>query len=1131
MIQIFTLLLLFGFASEIDFQSARQQFLADVQSYKEVVDVYIAEASKYRNIKMNEEYRQRITNLEKQLTRGNKEVLETVNKYQEKNKDQILLDDVLLMRLAQLEFEKANFDYNENVNKVNSTIEAPDYKKSLEYTTRLLRQYPDSTLADSAEYLIAYIYEEQSDFKKAEAIYSYFLKKYPVSQYYDEVQWRLAELQFENNNIKDARRNYLDLAKRENSKFEFKALYKLGATLFETGLFDWSSKMFVRLYDRLKDDTVSSAERSTLYDETLEYIGLLQRKGISIQLNPEVEALSTKKIQTIFARHGLWKESEKAISDFITKYPNSKHLPDMYARWVDLYEERGQQDRAEEIRTQYFSKLLDNKDWWLANRDNYQERFVAEEQVELNLIASARYLYSKKKWDLAAARYNSFITQYPYDPKSVDAKIELAEIYYSQGKYKTAYSVVADVPVIVMTDSQRDGFFFIQLSSYYALNISAKSSEVKNTMAVMATQYLSNAKNLVRAAGIIKPIAEYLAIGTTAPLALDLLAAYPYDKIEYSTKSVVDLIDTHINIDRRVNRAQTLASLQQKRLEVSLRKLFNLKAYVSADFKITYDDLSFYLSNSDLSRFESASTDLNLKNQSDQNVYALMRAQILRSAGRYSESNAALMEVNIPALKNFSALLQAKNLYDLVDFSGCSKALASIDAIGFKQEYPEYYKLSYDLAWITKGAVAANAPSIALARALASESPIVDHLFRLPSNQKLAYLAKVKGVKGPLMEAVTNKQSCKNIECTYVAWLKAKNQIDIVDDVISAFMPQSDTRWLLAVISDATGSGVLANKADTSENIKNWLQKNQMRFAVSGNHKVLDLLSKWKVPTKDVVIPWDVAMYEWIEWQGGPSITGELQILLQEEKYQDLENKLLLSHQKKSLESGTNLLKYYLFSQNKTKANEVFKTLKDYIDEETYQAMSYVFGFSNEAPSIAQVQNPFITMALAKNDLSNNQAKEAIRRLSSGIKENSNEKMYYYGLLQTLLLLKDEVGASIVAKKAVRNTNSVFAKIADSLLDGTPFIKVNNASIDTMATAILESSPTEPIVDAMRSFVILAKAWLSNTKVNVASIDSFEGWKYLYSANNNADASMVSDPFYSKSLNKIQRGIASEEKK
>ncbi|MCB0347478.1 MAG: tetratricopeptide repeat protein [Bdellovibrionales bacterium] len=1133
MMFILALLPLIGFSLDVDIQSARQQFLKDVEDYNFSVDIYVQEATKYRNIKMNEEYRQRITNLEKELIKGNKEVLKTVDSYKAKNKDQILLDDVLLMRLAQLEFEKANFDYNESVTKVNSKLVSPNYTKCLEYTTQLLRQYPESTLADSAEYLIAYIYEEQADFKKADAIYSYFLKKYPVSKYYDEVQWRLAELQFESDNIKEARRNYLALAKRENSKFEFKALYKLGATLFETGLFSWSSKMFVRLYDRLKNDTVSSAERSTLFDETLEYIGLLERKGVALKLDPEIEALSAKKIQQIFARHGLWSESEKVIKDYIAKYPNSKYLPEMYSRWIDIYQQRKLIDNAEDIRTEYFSKLLDDKSWWLENKDNYQERFLAEEQIEVNLVASARYLVSKKRYDLAINRYKSFLDKYPYDPKSVDARVELAEIYYLQKKYSLAYTTVEEMPEIEMSKAQKDNYYFIKLSSYYAANLQRKSKEINTTMSFLTAQYLNNVQNLDRAASIVKPVAEYFSSKKLYAEANDILAKYPYDRIEYSTKTITDLLDAHLKIDRRGNQSRENERLQQTKLDVSLRKMFNLRPFVSKIFRNTYEDLAYYLSVSDIDGFESVQLPNNMTLE-DQDVQYIMKAQLYRGMGKFVESNQILADVSTQNLKNYSNFINAKNLYDMVDFAGCAALLAGIKSKNFKAEYPEYYKLRYDLAWITSGPEAASSSSILLAKTLQSDIPVVDHMFRLPVSKRKDYLNSAsKGIKGAFVEAYKSKKPCSGtVECTYVTWIKSKSKAGILNDVVDALVQSSDPRWLLGVVADMGADSKLTTNSSVNSKIKEWMQLNQFRFSVAGTYKLTDLLSKWNIRSKDVVIPWDVAMHEWINWQGLASTTGELQILLQEEKYTDLENKLVSLNQRKGLDTGLNLLKYYLFTQNKEKAKQVFDGLHDYIEPNAYGAMSYMFGFSNDYMPSEDSDNSFVIAAKAKQYLSENKIRDSLKLLSSAIQTNPNDKIYYYGLMQSLLLIRDYTAASVVIKRLQRNTGSAFASISDYILNAGSYTKTGIISIDKMADAIANGAEVDIPVNHLSLYVKLARAWLNSTDTDVKNVDSgFDGLTFMYSAISKQKVDSLNNAYFIKSLDKVQRDVASEVEK
>lgn len=415
---------------------------------------------KYRNFKISQTFQQRISEVEKGLKLKSRENIVSIENYLRKSKaDEIYMDDALLMRLAQMYFQSANYVFNERMSNYESELKlfyngktkkapdmpAPDFTKSLTYSQKLLESFPKSPYADSAHYLAAYITEESGQFDKSIGLYKSFVFNYPYSKYRDEVLWRLSELYFDIQNYSQAQKYYKMLVDNSKSEFYYKAEYKLGALNYLQKKYSSSATGFVRLVKSLDIKPLRTPADETLYGEALEYLGLLELRGVKLKFNKKIRKLATNKLIERLERYREYKWARNVYGSYIKKYYFDPSIPIMYEALVQSFEQDGLYNDAEKVRLALNKHLSPNSKWRKKNNKRIQTMFAATDVFESSLLDSARFnaqkaIKSGKRQNLMIAvnYYKKFIKNYKYSEYAPMAAYEMGQLYFQIGKYTPA---------------------------------------------------------------------------------------------------------------------------------------------------------------------------------------------------------------------------------------------------------------------------------------------------------------------------------------------------------------------------------------------------------------------------------------------------------------------------------------------------------------------------------------------------------------------------------------------------------------------------------------------------------------------------------------------------------------------
>lgn len=307
--------------------------------------------------------------------------------------DSRILDKVL-MRLAELYYQKSNEDFLNELQAYDTAIErhekgdsieippepTKDFSKSLELYQQIIDNFPHSNLLDDAFYHKAFILEQLDQKDTALVIYQQVIDEFPDSKYVPDAMMRIGEYYFNPpiNNIEKAIEIYKQILYYKDSPKYDEALYRLGWSYYRLDMYPEAVSYFTILADdveRSKElDPTKKYTNPDLRDESIEYIGISfldygGAKGAAEYLEDiggRTYGLQVlQKIGNVYLEEK--EEYEKAIQAYqilLTMYPGSPQAPEIQNKIVTCYQ------YIEDDRMTYLSRnklYMDYKpgsEWW-----------------------------------------------------------------------------------------------------------------------------------------------------------------------------------------------------------------------------------------------------------------------------------------------------------------------------------------------------------------------------------------------------------------------------------------------------------------------------------------------------------------------------------------------------------------------------------------------------------------------------------------------------------------------------------------------------------------------------------------------------------------------------------------------
>ncbi len=460
--------------------------------------------------KMLEQERQRlIEEQQKDLQRGIDLSKDFLNKKREENEKQ----DLILIRVAEYyieeadaEFEDAMERYNRLYDEYEKQLEAyragkikvepkkpefphKNYEKPIAIYDLILKNFPESDLADDALYNKAYLLEKMNKEEAARQVYQELIDKYPEGEYTPEAYMHLAEFYFQPKlgqtreeairNLRKAALLYKNVIQFKDSPRYDEALYKLGWTYYRLAADNPENYTDAILYFTLviqdiekhrKIDPEGKYVKSNIQPEAMQYLAAcfvdtvyapdgiekitryLQDLGM-----PRFGVKVLSDMGDLYARIVDYNKSIRAYNRLLELYPDYIHAPLIGKKIADVYVLANRPEDAYRQREKVFEMYNPTSEWYAKiEQSDIPERLdvlneaykITEEALRGNLLyklAQAEELEKTGGDSLAA--YSEFaklakkyIEYFPTDKNAYEINWSLAYVLDTElGRYKEAF--------------------------------------------------------------------------------------------------------------------------------------------------------------------------------------------------------------------------------------------------------------------------------------------------------------------------------------------------------------------------------------------------------------------------------------------------------------------------------------------------------------------------------------------------------------------------------------------------------------------------------------------------------------------------------------------------------------------
>lgn len=521
---------------EIIYESYRE-YLKASQDYIATQKEASEQIRDWRKKRLAEIFNEKLDTTEQNLLLSNSNLIEEFNKFLKENGVDSL-DDVLLIRLSQLYFEKANLEFNQKMKKNqerggSGEIPVPDYKKAILFSKLFLAKFPSSVIGDKAYYLLGFASEEMGKPQEAVPYYEGLLKRYPASSFAEEIAWRLGEIYYSETKYAKAEEMYERISKIQGV-FYTKAMYKLGATAFVQKKLEESVQIFQKLIAEIDKYKNKSPEDQAILDESFDYLATILSNNNRIQIAADYQAEVYYRLGLLYKK----KLDEKSMRTvFITaaqKFPNARQLPLIYSELIESFEAAQDTEKANTYRSQFIQVLTQDQKWWAQNEDYKNIVFQTQDLLEFNLIKSAEY-YAEKGYSandmsqlqVAKSRYFNFITKYTWSTYKDYAKLELADLEYFLGNYAQAsnyyFEIVNETSSPTLREEAAYSLIWSEVKKVgYNLNFDSSSGTLQNSQKTVlspeekvfsqaAIFYITKVKTSSRKSRVLYKLAEVYA--------------------------------------------------------------------------------------------------------------------------------------------------------------------------------------------------------------------------------------------------------------------------------------------------------------------------------------------------------------------------------------------------------------------------------------------------------------------------------------------------------------------------------------------------------------------------------------------------------------------------------------------
>ena len=340
---------------------------------------------------------------------------------------------------------------------------AHDYERAVALYLELLRTYPQSPDNDRVLYQLAHAYELGGDLETALRVLDRLVREYPNTSYRDEAQFRRGELMFTMRNYAGAEQAYETVIRSPRpTPYVERSLYMHGWAVYKQGRLEDALQSFFGVLDlklTAPDQTVpladtpglSRADRE-LVEDTLRVTSLcLENLQGAESIPPYVDTplrhgYEYRVYQTLGEMY-LAQERVKDAADtflaFARRYPLHAQAPLLQARVIEIYQQAGFESLALQAKQEYVGRYGARSEFARANPQAWNRGARPLVKAYLTELAHREHAIAQKSHApedrrAAAHWYRELIDSFPQDPEAAPANFLLAELLFEDQRYAEA---------------------------------------------------------------------------------------------------------------------------------------------------------------------------------------------------------------------------------------------------------------------------------------------------------------------------------------------------------------------------------------------------------------------------------------------------------------------------------------------------------------------------------------------------------------------------------------------------------------------------------------------------------------------------------------------------------------------
>jgi len=354
-----------------------------------------------------------------------------------------------------------------------------DYRQSLDYYRKILREFPDYQRLDEVLYYLGRGALEAGRATKDVQLqregvghFTNLTQNYAKSRLIPQALLHLGEYYFETNSLYYAKVNYEKIISNYPAATMYNyALYKLGWVYYNLAEFDKSIEKFHQVVDAIKGESVKGVvefREQALSDLVLAYVEIpdgwrIAKEYYTKEVGEDGAYMRLHTMGELYIAQGKDDDAWDLYYHFIGKWPNGARIPEYYQNIVDLANKKANWKVIEEVVREIMVYFKRNGPWMTANLDqNPESAETALKMLEELVFYVANHYHvegdkldqkgdkrgSEALFSKAAEYYDEYLKIFPDSPRSYEINFWYAEIlYFNLKDYENAavqYNFVID---------------------------------------------------------------------------------------------------------------------------------------------------------------------------------------------------------------------------------------------------------------------------------------------------------------------------------------------------------------------------------------------------------------------------------------------------------------------------------------------------------------------------------------------------------------------------------------------------------------------------------------------------------------------------------------------------------------